>query len=296
MKDILVEQKPSQQKLPGGTDMIQFKVEQSKCTRCGQCVLDCPSRIIERTGDAVPFIRPENEGNCIRCQHCLAVCPAAAISIFGRNPAGSVPLTAKSFPKLDKMINLVRGRRSVRRYQDKNIDPKRLQQLLAALGNVPTAVNRMALTFSVIDDKDVMQQFRVKTLNALAEAVKAGRVPERHAYLMQAVPAWFDQKVDVIFRGAPHMLAVSAGPESVCPAEDVNLALAYFELMAQSAGLGTVWCGLAKMTMELLPELKAIVGVPPGHYYYTMLFGMPAARYARTVQRDEAARVRRIAV
>ena len=194
------------------------------------------------------------------------------------------------------MINLVRGRRSVRRYRDANVDPKLLQQLLAALGNAPTAINRMALTFSVIDDKDVMQRFRVKTLKALAEAVKAGRVPEEHAYLTQAVPAWFEQKVDIIFRGAPHMLAVSAAPESVCPQEDVNLALAYFELLAQSAGLGTVWCGLAKMTMELLPELKKDMGVPPGHYYYTMLFGVPAVHYRRTVQRDEGARVHRVEV
>ena len=276
--------------------MIQFKVDQAKCIRCGQCVLDCVSQIIERTGDAVPFIRPENEENCIRCQHCLAVCPSAAISIFGRDPADSIRLTAKSFPKLDKMTNLVWGRRSVRRYRDENVDPKLLQQLLAALGNAPTAVNRMALTVSVIDDKDVMQRFRVKTLNALVEAVKAGRVPEQHAYLVQAVPAWFDQKVDVIFRGAPHMLIVSASPESFCPPEDVNLALAYFELLAQSAGVGTVWCGLAKMALELLPELKKDVGLTPGHYYYTMLFGMPAVRYPRTVQRDEVARVRRITV
>jgi ferredoxin len=274
--------------------MLQFKVDQVKCTRCGQCVLDCPSRIIERSGDAAPFIRPENEESCIRCQHCLAICPSAAVSIFGRDPANSQPLRAGSFPKLDKMINLVRGRRSVRRYRDENVDPKLLQQLLAVLGNVPTAVNRMALTFSVIDDKDMMRRFRVKTINALAEAVKAGRVPEQNAYLMQAVPSWFEQKTDVIFRGAPHMLVVSAGPESVCPQEDVNLALAYFELLAQSAGVGAVWCGLAKMALELLPELKKDVGITPGHYYYTMLFGMPAVRYARTVQREEAARIRRM--
>jgi hypothetical protein len=111
---------------------------------------------------------------------------------------------------------------------------------------------------------------------------------------MQAVPAWFERNVDVVFRGAPHLLIISAGPESVCPAEDVNLALAYFELMAQSAGLGTVWCGLAKMVMELQPELKAMVGVPEGHYYYAMLFGVPAVHYARTVQRDTASQVRRV--
>jgi len=74
----------------------------------------------------------------------------------------------------------------------------------------------------------------------------------------------------------------------------VNLTLAYFELLAQSAGVGTVWCGMAKMALELLPELKAVVGVPSGHYYYTMLFGLPAVRYARTVQRDEAGHIRRI--
>ncbi len=276
--------------------MLQFKVDQAKCTKCDQCVLDCPSRIIERTGDAAPHIRPENEERCIRCQHCLAVCPVAAVSIFGRDPARSLPLAAGALPAPDKMINLVRGRRSVRRYRDENVDAKLLQQLLAALGNVPSAVNRMPLTFAVIDDKDAMQRLRSRTLDALAGAVKAGRVPAPYAYLVQAVPAWFDQKVDVIFRGAPHLLVVSAGPDSVCPAEDVNLALAYFELLAQSAGLGTVWCGLAKMAMELLPELKDAVGLPPGAYYYTMLFGLPAVRYARTVQRDEGARVRRITV
>jgi nitroreductase len=194
------------------------------------------------------------------------------------------------------MINLVRGRRSIRRYRDENVDPQVLQPLLAALGNAPTGINRMALTFSVIDDKTAMQRFRVKAIHALAEAGKAGRIPEQHGYLMQAVPAWFEQKVDMIFRGAPHMLVVSATPEAVCPQEDVNLALATFELMAQCAGLGTVWCGLAKMTLELLPELKNDLGLAPGLFYYTMMFGMPAARYARTVQRDGIDRIRRIKV
>jgi nitroreductase len=140
----------------------------------------------------------------------------------------------------------------------------------------------------------VMRQIRARTLDGLAAAMKDGRIPERFAYLSQAVPAWFEKKTDVIFRGAPHMLVVSASPEAVCPQEDVSLALAYFELMAQSAGLGTVWCGMAKMAMELLPEIKQFVGVQAGHFYYAMLFGVPACRYARTVQRDDAARIRRV--
>ncbi len=274
--------------------MLQFSVDDAKCTRCGQCVFDCPSRIIEQTGAAVPFIRPENEERCIQCQHCLAVCPPAAVSIFGRDPARSRPLTAGSFPDLEQMITLVRGRRSVRRYRDENVDPALLEQLLAALANAPSGVNRRALTFSVIADKAVMQQFRLRALNGLAAAEKAGRVPAQFAYLLQAVPAWFEQGVDLIFRGAPHLLVVSAAPEAVCPAEDVSLALACFDLLAQSAGLGAVWCGMAKMTLELLPDLKASMELQPGHYYYAMLFGLPSFRYARTVQRDTAARVHRV--
>ncbi len=274
--------------------MLQFVVDQAKCTRCNQCVLDCPAQIIERTGEGVPFIRPENEERCIQCQHCLAVCPPAALSIFGRDPALSLPLTTGSFPDVEKMITLVRGRRSVRRYRDENVDPALLRRLLAALSNAASAINRRPLTFSVIEDKAVMQRFRLKALNGLAAAEKAGNVPERYAYLMQAVPAWFDQGVDMIFRGAPHLLVVSAAPESVCPQEDVTLALAYFELMAQSAGLGTVWCGMAKMTMEVFPELKEAVGIAPGQYYYAMLFGRPSFHYARTVQRDDAARLHHI--
>jgi nitroreductase/Pyruvate/2-oxoacid:ferredoxin oxidoreductase delta subunit len=274
--------------------MLQFIVDDAKCTRCHQCVLDCPSRIIEMTGDAAPFIRPESEAKCIQCQHCLAVCPPAAISIFGRDPARSLALGAGSFPDVEKMSALVRGRRSVRRYRDENVEPALLQRLLATLSNAPSGINRRALTFSVIDDKAAMQRFRLKALNALVEADKARRVPAQFAYLMQAVPAWFEERVDMIFRGAPHLLVVSAAPESACPHEDVCLALAYFELLAQSAGLGTVWCGMAKMTLELLPELKESVGLKPGHYYYAMLFGWPSFRYARTVQREDAARVHRI--
>lgn len=276
--------------------MLNFNVDHATCTTCGQCVRDCPAGIIEQSGADVPFIRPENEESCIRCQHCLAVCPSAAVSIFGRDPANSTPLVDGSFPTLEKMLNLVRGRRSVRQYRDENVDPCLLQQVLAAIGNAPTGVNRMGLTFTVIDDKDAMQRFRVQTLTALAEALQAGRVPEPYATIVEAVPEWFDKQVDIIFRGAPHMLVVSAGSEAVCPREDVNLALAYFELVAQSAGLGTVWCGLAKMAMELVPEQQRIAGVIPGHDYYTMLFGWPAVRYARTVQRDDADRIRRMSV
>ncbi len=275
--------------------MLDFIVDGDRCTRCGQCVRDCVAKIITRSGSDIPCIRPEDESNCIRCQHCLAVCPEAAVSIFGLRPDDSQPLKEDSFPALDKMLALVRGRRSVRQYRDENVDPKLLRRLLEALGNAPTGVNRRALTFAVIDDRETMLRFRAKAYDLIAEAVVTGRIPGHHSeFLKEVASAWHEKSEDTIFRGAPHLLAVSAGPDAVCPQEDVTLALAYFELTAQCAGLGTVWCGLAKWAMEAVPELKEAAGIPPDSSYYVMLFGLPAVRYPRTVQRDGAGSVRSI--
>ena len=225
--------------------MLQFTVNEKLCTRCGLCAADCPARIIAQEGKSLPSIRPDQEAECLQCQHCLAICPTAAISILGRNPDNSLALSTDSFPRFDQMARLIRGRRSMRKYKDENVDPALIHQLLATLANVPTGVNRRELTFTVIDDKAVMHRLRDKVLAALAAASKAGRIPERLKYLQDAPSAFSEHNVDIIFRGAPHALIVSAPPDAPCPAEDVILALAYFDLLAQSARLGTVLVGLA---------------------------------------------------
>lgn len=275
--------------------MIDFLVDEKKCTRCRNCVLDCPARIIESENHSLPFVRPENESNCIHCQHCLAICPTAAISILGKKPGHSLPLTSGALPNLDAMTLLMRGRRSVRRYRDENVDRALLHNLLATLAHGPTGVNRRALTFTLIDDKAVMQKLREQTLARLAEAVAANRIPPAFTYLHMAVPAYREHKMDILFRGAPHLLIVSAAPDDVCPRENVALTLAFFDLLAQAAGLGTVWCGMLSMVLETLPELKQTLGLPAGHHYYSMLFGLPAVQYARTVQREDTARIHRVA-
>lgn len=274
--------------------MLQLLVDDAKCTRCDECVLDCPVRIIERAGPDVPFIRPENEADCMRCQHCLAVCPTGALSIDGRRPEDSLPLEDGAWPSLDQAIRWVRGRRSVRRYERANVSRALLDRLLAALANAPTGVNARELTFHVIDDVEVMERLRRTVLAEIVAADEAGRLPERGAYLRRIALLYDTEGRDILFRTAPHALIVSAPPDAPCPREDVALSLAYFELLAQCAGLGTVWWGLLSMALESLPHLKPLVGLPPDHHYYGMLFGQPAVRYHRTVQRDGSARIERI--
>ena len=105
-----------------------------------------------------------------------------------------------------------------------------------------------------------------------------------------------DLGVDILMRGAPHFLIVAAPEANPCPHEDIIIALTTFELLAQNAGLGTVWCGMLKMLLETLPDLKAELGLTEGYVYYPMLFGHPAVHYPRTVQRDESVVIQRCAI
>ena len=272
--------------------MLKFSVDDSKCTHCRQCVHDCPSRIIVQKGRAVPFVAAEQEAACIQCQHCLAVCPTGALSIFGRNPADSLALSREDLPTLEQMNLLIRGRRSVRQYQDENVDPALLRQLLATLANAPTGVNSRKLTFSVIDDKVVMANFQRQVMTALTAAAEENRIPDHLAYL-HAIVSWkYEYGVKLLFRSAPHALLVSAPPDAPCPVQDIALTLANFDLLAQSAGLGAVWWGMLSMVLQTVPSLKSFWGLPADHHYYAMLFGIPSVHYPRAVQRDDAATIK----
>ncbi len=276
--------------------MLDFRVDETLCNKCDLCVRDCIMRIIERKGDGFPSIIEAEAGDCIGCQHCLAVCPTGAISILGRDPAGSLPLDRSVLPSLDAMERLVRGRRSCRNYRAENVDPALLARILRAVANAPTGVNRRELTLRVIDDREAMERFRVKAMSALREAIQPGGPAEENGAARRFVQAYYEEGRDLIFRGAPHVLFVTAPPDAPCPREDVALTLAYFELLAQSAGLGTVWCGLISMLLAAVPHLKTDLGIPDDHIHYQMLFGTPAFGYARTVQRDDGAQVARISL
>ena len=90
---------------------------------------------------------------------------------------------------------------------------------------------------------------------------------------------------DVIFRGAPHLIAVSSKADSPCPEIDPVIALSYFELYAQTLGVGTTWCGLAAGAFKVFPKLRQRIGVPDGYELgYVMLFGPTSLKYPRATQ------------
>ena len=269
--------------------MLDFIVDEQVCTRCGECVADCPARIIAMQ-EGVPEIAPDKEASCYRCLHCLAVCPTGAVSILGVTPVSCKPL-AGTFPEPDKLEALIRGRRSVRRYKPENLEPQLLQRLLDVAWQAPTGVNSRDVLFTVVDDRDKLVRLRAEVMAGLGGLVRENRLPEGMEFFANFVKLWEEKGVDILFRDAPHLLIATAPRSAASPVPDCLIALSYFELFAQSLGVGTLWNGLVKWGLfEILPDMRQRLGIPDEHVIgYAMSFGKPAVRFARSVQHGQAA-------
>ena len=156
-------------------------------------------------------------------------------------------------------------RRSCRSYRREAVDAGTFARLKAMLDWVPTGVNNHQLDFAFVEDPAVMDEIRTSVNTRIVKRMKDA--PETLGGLVR-----YREQVlageDVIFRGY-----------------DPTIALSYFELYANSLGLGTVWCGLAAGMFQLFPELAGRVGIPAGYKLgYVMLFGPAAVRYPRATQ------------
>jgi len=265
--------------------MLQFSVDKDLCIKCGECATDCPYQIIEMVED-FPVINEGKAVQCIECQHCFAICKPGALSIFGLTPKDSSPLKG-NLPDPVKVETLLMGRRSVRRYKAEPVDAALLESIMETVRMAPTGVNRRTTLFTLVDDMDVMEKLRAKTYEALHRVVEAGDLPPGLEFFGGIAKAHEEYGTDILYRGAPHFLVTSAPKDGPSGMADGLIAMTYFEVLANSHGLGTVWDGLAKWALlTLVPDVGSLLGIPADHEVcYMMAFGKPAVKYHRTVQR-----------
>ena len=259
-----------------------FKVDYEKCIKCGLCIENCPTKALDYDDYKSP--KMEKPKNCMECQHCFAICPVGAISIMDKNPDESSETRQINS---DDLLNLIQSRRSIRKYKQENADKQIIQKLKDMLNYVPTGKNNHALHFSFIEDISVMNDFRDKVNAAIVNFFnkKSVQFLSKQFSKFEKMKNAILNGDDVIFRGAPHLVCVSAPVDSSCPQQDGIIALSYFELYANSLGLGTCWCGYAQAVLKMFPEFIEYLQVPKNHIpIYVMLFGPKDIEYRRTIQ------------
>ena len=266
--------------------MIDFKIDKDRCTQCGLCSKECPMLIINGKSE-YPEIKEGKEKACIKCQHCLAVCPTGALSIWGKNPDDSLKVT-KEIPVPADLERLMKTRRSIRKFKDEELDLELIKKLLDTAAHAPSGHNKNQVLLSVTETKEELAKVRDLVYDSIKVAKANNQIAPELTMFANFQGIWESKGLDILFRNAPHIIFATAPKKNSNGSADCTISLSYFELLANSMGIGTLWNGMVKQVIEdIAPEIKTKLGIPEDHKIgYIMIFGRPAVKYSRSIQSD----------
>lgn len=278
------------------------------CDGCGLCSKICPRRVpvLVEDGDQKRVkIHAEREGLCLDCGQCVALCRSGSIQAEGLDPDGYLPLSPHQI-SLEQMMSLLRQRRSVRRYKDREIPQQVLDQVVEAAAAAPTISGAGAIGVTVITGEEKLTTFsgfgyamygKLSGLlnNPIGRFMVKRRAGARtfgklNSFLMPAMRwyiRWHEEgKGDEIRRDAPAVMLFHCPVDE--PAGDETCLLSAFHavLAAETLGLGTCINGMIPPVCNKSPEARAFLELPEGHEVFASLtLGYPRYRFKKTIPR-----------
>ncbi len=254
----------------------RIDINRETCIRCGACIRACVSGKLAFNAQGYTDFKDEESRSCIACLHCMSACPTGSLSFDGSKPAKK--LDDVKPPSNLQVAKLLKMRRSCRQYKQENVSQDIIKDLMDTLSWSPTGCNDRRLHFFVVDKIEVIREIRTDLERLLPAAIERGDLSEGYVALLKPMKSGHD----VVFRTAPHIIFAAVSDEAPCKIEDPVIALAQFEVHAQSYGLGTCWCGIAAHCISNVPEVLARLGVPGGYSIRaSMLFGYPDFEHSR---------------
>jgi len=269
-----------------------IKINNDKCTGCGQCQKVCIGEIIkveDKKAKIIDFSR------CLECFHCYAICPEQAISIEGFEP------------DIDKGISeLLSSKRSCRHYKDEKLPYEVIEKVLENAQYAPSACNLRRNMYYVIDEKEKIKEMEELSVasflkfsflfrkplnlikNLLPAKMKKGYIMAEN--FMSDLKEAKKKGTNKIFRGAPCIMVIAGVSDYKFARDDAIYSLDYAMLKGHEMGLGSCIIGFAQ---ALSKPLGKYLKIPKGFKIYAVaIFGYPAVEYKRgvpakrTVKRD----------
>jgi nitroreductase len=146
-------------------------------------------------------------------------------------------------------MNSLYHRVSIRKYQDKAVEPEKIESMLKAAMQSPSACNQQPWEFYVVTDKE-----RLKKLSEASPYAK-------------------------MTANAPAAIVIAYREDIVAPmmaVQDASIATTQLWLECDNQGLGGVWLGIAPLEDRMKATAEA-VGMPPEHKAFAIFpFGYPA--------------------
>ncbi len=264
-----------------------FTVNEETCTKCGACTDVCHLGIIDFQKQGYPKPFPEvTEKMCSKCAACMIVCQNK--SFMHRDISyEECPLIDSNLDITYEQCNqLLKIRRSIRAFKDTPVPRDVILKAIESARFSPTANNIQNVQWLIIDNKDMVDNFR-KVGNAwMATVIKnaPGYAP---------LGAIFEKReeagMDSFLRGAPVIVSVFAEKSNPANAMICPLSLAYFDLAAISLGLGCCWDGFFTGAANNFPPIKDAIALPEEYQIYgSMAVGYPKYKHYRIPMRNQA--------
>lgn len=153
-------------------------------------------------------------------------------------------------------LQLLKSRRSIRKYKDKEVEKEKILTCLEAARWAPSASNKQPWEFLIVQDK--------KTRKKLADI-------HPYAKFVEESPVVFVPLTNPEIHSKYHM-------------SDTALTIMHFMIQAHAEGLGTCWAGV--INTEIEPKIKELLGIPD-HLHVLALVALGYPDQKRTSNRKE---------
>lgn len=277
-------------------------IDPEKCTACGICVKDCPTRALDiQSGTAylkIPYF-------CVQCGHCGAVCPSDAVKATGTQQKKLTAHDIKKTPSSESLQFLFMSRRSVRKYEDKPVAKKDLEKILDAGRYTATGTNCQNVRYVVLTDKKKIAGLRdeiaplmyrlFKLVGIIAKSPLgkitmgqklAARMKDIYMPGMEFIKEALQNGDDRIFFNAHALILVYGEKYDDTACFSCSAALYNCSLMAHTMGIGCCFNGFLQTVINSNKKLKRKMGIP-GYCkcWGAMTLGYANIKYRRLVTR-----------
>ena len=152
-------------------------------------------------------------------------------------------------------LNVIRERRSIRKFKPEQIKEEELQAIIEAGLCAPSAINKQSWNFTVIQNKEVLDELNVATKNVAKcsdnEFIK--KMGENEKYNC--------------FYNAPTVILVSGKDDERSKVVDCSAATQNMLLAAEALNIGSCWVELVSLAFmgPQAQELRAKLNLPEGY-------------------------------
>jgi nitroreductase/NAD-dependent dihydropyrimidine dehydrogenase PreA subunit len=262
-------------------------VDDKACSRCGVCTDICPMGIIHPPLDGErPFVTDSQAGWCISCGQCTSFCPSGALTLqLDGSKNLELAWDGNDLPP-ELLVSYLKSRRSIRNFKSEPVSRETIEALLDVARYAASGGNGQPLQWLVIQDPEKVQKVAGAVVDWMRTLVGTDHPMGR--YVPSLIAGW-ENGMDPICRGAPHLLIPHIPDENPIAHTDGIIALTHVDIAAPAFGVGTCWGGFVAMASQSSSEIRDIFALPAGRKpLYALMFGYPKYKSVYIPTRNKA--------